>query len=269
MKKTAISLYLVAAGAVSGCIGAPVDGSSPEDSDYSANEVDDISLIGWGGREEGGGGARDRERGDEDDVGLGRTELPLLSPPLGDDAPDPSEVYIESISTGGTGCREDESVDIDFTGSTFQILFRDMLLEKLNEDTRLVQNINCAAGIQLHIPQGWQFSVATINTRGYAYLDPRIRARETSEYWFAGRRLEQTFRSTLTGPYDDDFDFTDRVGFESTVWSPCGTSAIFSVNTSLNLNASSNRTGAAIFNAQTLDGSFEKVLHFSWRRCEP
>lgn len=189
---------------------------------------------------------------------LGTLVLPSVSP---------SDVYIESITTGGIGCPDPRTVStmISADRASFLVIFDEMQLEY--PPRPYVQNISCVAGVQLHIPQGWQFSVATVTTRGYAFLSPGSRARQTSEYFFAGNPLGASYHSTLAGPYDGIYDFTDEVGFSSLVWSPCGGSAIFAINTMLNLNALANKLGDAIVSTDTVDGSFRKVVHWQWQPC--
>jgi len=179
----------------------------------------------------------------------------------------PSDVYIESISTGGVGCPDPSTVStvISSDRTSFLVIFDEMILE--NPGGSPIKNINCVAGVKLHIPNGYQFSVATIDTRGYAYLSPGIRGRQTSQYFFAGIPLSTQYHSSLVGPYDRSYNFTDEIPFHSVVWSPCGGSAVFAINTSLNLNATQNPGGLAYFNTETVDGKFRKIVHWEWRPC--
>lgn len=190
-----------------------------------------------------------------------------LEPPPVRPSPTPSDVYIESISTGGPGCPDPGSVAtvISADRTSFLVIFDDMKLE--NPPGPAIKNINCVAGVKLHIPNGWQFSIATIDTRGYAYLSPGIRGRQTSQYFFAGNPLSTQYHSTLHGLYDGQYTFTDDIPFHSVVWSPCGGSAVFAINTSLNLNAVQNPNGLAYFNTETIDGKFRKIVHWEWQHC--
>lgn len=249
MKMAAIAPGLVFCASLAGCAPDP------------AAEDGAVELA-LGGRETiADGGAHDSE-GER----AGASQSALVAPPVGL-LPSPEDVYIESIATGGSGCPSPTSVTTQISSdrTTFLLIFDEMILE--NPPAPAVKNINCTAGIQLHIPSGWQFSVATVDTRGYAYLSPGIRARQTSKYFFAGIPLGASYHATLVGLHDDIYAFTDTIPFESVVWSPCGGSAIFAIDTSLNLNAVLNPTGLAYFNAETVDGSFQKVLHWTWQPC--
>jgi hypothetical protein len=181
--------------------------------------------------------------------------------------PGPSDVYIQSISTGGVGCPDPSTVTaiISDDRTSFLVIFDEMVLEY--PPGPKVKNTNCVAGVKLHIPNGWQFSVATVDTRGYAYLDPGMRARQTSQYFFAGNPLATVYHSSLLGYMDGNYSFTDAIPFTSIVWSPCGGSSIFAIDTQLNLNAIQSPNGLGYFNTTSLDGKFKKEVHWQWAQC--
>lgn len=192
-------------------------------------------------------------------------EEPLLS--FSSQDFDPDDVYIERITTGGPGCRDNDDVSAEIAEDrkSFLLIFDKMVLE--NPPGPTIKNINCVAGVKLHVPSGLQVSMSTVTTRGYAYLPVGVRARQTSSYFFAGMPIGTSYHSQLRGFYDDNYQFTDHVPFASVVWSRCGESAIFAVNTQLNLNAVANAHSSAYFNAETVDGRFEKIFHLQWREC--
>jgi hypothetical protein len=183
------------------------------------------------------------------------------------DEPDPNQLYIQDIMTGGPGCRHPDRITtvISEDKKSFLLLYDDMELR--NPPGPKVKSLNCAAGVKLHVPNGWQVALATVNTRGYLYLDKKVRARQTSNYFFAGKPLGAYAHTDFSGPYDDFYEFTDEVPFESLVWSNCGTSVIFGINTTLNLNAVANPKGEAIFSTNTTDGMFQTLLLWQFRKC--
>jgi hypothetical protein len=180
---------------------------------------------------------------------------------------DPNDVWIESVQAFGLGCSTPNSTltDISPDRKSFIVIFKDMVLE--NPGGLPVKTTNCQASVQLHVPNGWQVSVASITTRGYAYLDQGIKAKNSNKYFFAGDPLAYVAHTEMVGPYDDFYDFYDQVPFQSVVWSKCGASALFEINTTLLLNAKANKTGIGIFNTTSQDGNFEKVMHMQWQPC--
>ena len=183
--------------------------------------------------------------------------------------PDPNSVYIEGIVANGVGCPKDKPgsivAQISADKKSFIVIFQDMLLSYPPGPP--IKATNCVASVKLHVPGGWQVSVATVNTRGYGFLTEGVSARQTSNYFFAGDPVGYSAHSNLVGPYDDFYVFSDEVPFQSLVWSKCGTSAIFAINTSLLLNALANPWGFGIFNNTDIDGTFRKEFQWQWKPC--
>ena len=199
---------------------------------------------------------------EEPDLAEAEAPLTMLSA-----QPSIDNIFIQSITASGSGCRTSDSVVpiISEDRRSFIIIFNDMQLTYPPGTLR--QNISCVAVLKLNVPQGIQVSVGTINTRGYASLDSGHNATQISRYFFGGESIGSTFRTPLRGPFENVYTFTDQVAFSSVVWSPCGSTRDFAINTSLNLDTSGNPRGAALFNNDTIDGVFKKVLHIQWRPC--
>lgn len=217
-------------------------------------------------------GPPDRDDGElaaaEGPQGVGTARGALDSPQI-ESYPTPSDVYIESISTGGSGCADPDTVTpvIASDKKSFLLIFDEMILQY--PPGPKLKNINCLAGVKLHIPQGWQFSIATVVSRGYAFLENGIRARQTSQYSFAGSPPSTIYHSTLWGPFDNNYEFTDQIPLQSLVRSPCGGSAIFAIDTQLNLNAIQGPNGLGYFNSTEVDGKFTQIFHWEWLPCTP
>lgn len=180
---------------------------------------------------------------------------------------DPNDFYIEKINTGGKGCPGPDSIAtvISADGETFVLLYSQMELE--NPPGPKVKSTSCKAEIHLHVGAGWKVSLTSVNTRGYAYLEQGIKARQTTRYFFSGVPVGGEFPTDLQGPFDDFYEFTDDVPARARVWSKCGAPGILRLDTSLTLDAGGNPGGQAIFNTTTSDGRFAKVLHWDRKRC--
>jgi hypothetical protein len=179
------------------------------------------------------------------------------------------ELYIEEIETNGKGCPKDDPNTVETVISddkkSFVLLYRDM--ELTNPPGPKVKNLHCQAAVELHLPAGYQIALATVNTRGYLYLEDDIEARLTSGYSFAGVPLGSHPHTSIEGPYDDFYESSDDIPVESWVWSDCGGSVIFEINTGLKLDATANPDGQAIFSTNTTDGVFRVICHWQIRKC--
>lgn len=191
-----------------------------------------------------------------------RVPREIPSPSAG---PAPTDVFIEDINLGGTGCPSfgDASAVVSADRQSFLVIFNKMFLNY--PPSPAFKYLNCVAGVRLRIPPGWQFSVATVNTRGFGFLTAGLQARQRSSYFFAGNPIATAWHSNLNGPYNDFYTFTDQIGFTS--WSKCGGTEVFAIDTSIYLNAIANPLGQGYFNTETVDGSFKKTFYWSWQPC--
>jgi hypothetical protein len=177
----------------------------------------------------------------------------------------PEGFYIKSITGSGSGCPTLPTTILTPDGQTFTVYFSDMNLQHPPEST--FKYLNCTVGVSLHVPHGWQFSVGTINTRGYAHLPANTSGRQVSSYFFAGVPLPASGHSTINGFYDGTYTFTDLITVGSAISSPCGQDTILNINTAIYLNTAGNPGTDAFFNNESIDGMFQKIFQFGWDHC--
>ena len=177
-------------------------------------------------------------------------------------APAPEGFAVEGVVTGGAGCPEPASVaaQVSADHQSLRLSFAPMTLK--NPPGPAVKTTNCQAAIKLKIPAGWRFAIRTLSTRGFASLDQGVTARQTSSYTLAGAPVGVKLHTDIEGPHDDFFAATHFVSPASAVWSSCGGSSIFSVNTSLILNAVAEPGGHASFSV--ID---QRIVAWQWQQC--
>ncbi|RKO89748.1 hypothetical protein BDK51DRAFT_11514, partial [Blyttiomyces helicus] len=125
---------------------------------------------------------------------------------------------------GGTGCPQgsvSQNFNDDRTG--FTLIF-DQFVAFAGPDVPLQQDRqNCQLSVNIHIPAGWQFSVGTVDYRGFIQLDEGVRASQQSQYFFQGVLETATARSQWQGPQDGlNYAVQDSFPVATTVLSPCG-----------------------------------------------
>jgi hypothetical protein len=198
---------------------------------------------------------------DTEDVGVAEEELNTATLRSG--------VYIKSIQASGSGCRTEDSVRSILSDDklSFVVVFDDMGLAYPSGSQ--LQAKSCVVVLNLHVPQGIQISLGTVNTRGIVSLDPGHRARFISRYFLAGVPLGLTYTSLLRGPHEDfEYESTDNILLGSANWSPCGSSVLLGLNTTIFLDASRNWRGNSLLNVDDVDGKWRKVLNIQWRKCQ-
>lgn len=159
------------------------------------------------------------------------------------------------------------NIEFGEDGLTFTLLF-DSYIASTGPGTRITDTRkNCQLNVGMHIPQGWQYSIVTVDYRGYVNLEPRVRATQVSTYYFAGELLQASARSALVGPLEQNYVFRDNVGFDAVVWSPCGEQRNLNINTEIRVDNSQSRSSAGIITTDSIDGKIKQIYYLRWRRC--
>lgn len=190
------------------------------------------------------------------------------------EGPNPNEVWVESIQAGGTGCPAGTyTQSISDDRQAFTLIFDEFFVELAGR--RPVQRKNCQIDLALHVPNGWQFSIASFDYRGYAYLEPGIDAVQTAYYYFQGQGNSPTFYTQIgdgSSEFDDIYTISDTIGIESVVWSPCGATRNLQINTDLRVQRRNRRSQAyGYLSTDSIDGEFQTRhswrFGFYWRPC--
>ena len=129
----------------------------------------------------------------------------IMGTAMASDTPD--YVRINEISYGGSGCPQGTvGKNIAGDGKAFTLTFSEFLAESGPGIPAGYSRSNCQITVDLDFPQGWTYSVAKFDYRGYAYLDKKVKATQKSTYYFQGEDEGVDFVTTLKGEYDDDFE---------------------------------------------------------------
>ena len=198
------------------------------------------------------------------------TTDPRVTDPLVDTwvLPAPDGVFFASVTANGTGCpRGTWDVNIDPSGQTFTLTFS--AYETLVNPGQLISIKDCQIGVQLHSPQGLSFSVSDFFYSGYAFLDRAgMKATQTAGYYFQGNPVQSvSARTDLSGPFDDDYIFSDQIGVADLVWSPCGVERLLNIPTRIIAKNNFAKTGTGYLNTLAVDAQLVLQFTLSWRVC--
>lgn len=85
--------------------------------------------------------------------------------------PNPGQVYVNGITYGGSGCPQG-SVGVSFSPdrTTFTAIFDSFVASSGRGVPVTDQRKNCQVNLDLHYPQGWQYSIAEVDYRGFVAL---------------------------------------------------------------------------------------------------
>jgi hypothetical protein len=180
----------------------------------------------------------------------------------------PDYVKLRSIAFAGSGCPAGSvagNVSQDLTA--FTLLFDQYIAEVGPGVPFSEKRKNCQLNIDFDFPQGWSYSLLTLDYRGYVSLDPRVTGTQQSSYYFQGQFTTARLRTPMVGPIDQDYQIRDVLGLSSVVWSPCGATRSLNINSEIRLDNSRNRLGRGLMTTDSIDGNVKLIYGIQWRRC--
>ena len=182
-------------------------------------------------------------------------------------APNPGEVYVNNIVHAGTGCPLNSVAgDISEDGKAFTLLFDSYAAEAGPGIARSESRKFCQLTVNLHVPQGWSYTLFDVGYRGFASLDRGTQGIQTSTYYFQGATGRQaTLSSTIRGQYTNDYAINDRVALDALVWSPCGINRALNIKSAVQVRATG--TQQALMTIDSIDGELRHIYGLQWKRC--
>jgi hypothetical protein len=180
--------------------------------------------------------------------------------------PDPKQISITGITYGGTGCPQGTvSQQLNADKTAFTLLF-DQYIAQMGPGLGFSgARKNCQINVALRIPQGWQYSVATVDYRGFMNLQAGVNAKQTASYYFQGSLATCRKETNFYGPAQRDYTLRDSFDVNTLVWSDCGAKANVNINSALFVTGPSGRSG--IITTDSIDGKVKQIYGLSWRRC--
>jgi hypothetical protein len=120
--------------------------------------------------------------------------------------PDPNEVYVQSISYGGTGCPQGtigQSFSDDRT--TFTLIF-DAYIASSGPGVPITEaRKNCQLNFNLHIPPGAGNTLLKAEYRGFVQLSAGAGAQRGAIYYLPGGLVNTADGETFNGPISTDY----------------------------------------------------------------
>jgi len=167
---------------------------------------------------------------------------------------------------GGTGCPAGSaSILLSPEQSTLSVLF-DQYVVEAGSNGKSMDRKNCNLAIPISIPQGYSYSVVSLDYRGFVSVPRGGQARLSVNYFLAGGGRGVSTSKIFRGPASEDYVKTDNLGIEAVVWSACGADTILRTNTSMLVQTNRNLDDA-MATVDSIDAQSGIIYHLQWRRC--
>ncbi len=182
----------------------------------------------------------------------------------------PDKIVIELATVNGSGCREGTAeVAVAPDNTAFTVTYSEYLAQVGPGAPPTAFRKNCQLNLRVHVPSGFTYAIVQADYRGFAFLQPGAWGQERASYYFQG--MPQTSQRThqFNGPFNDNWQATDRTEYADLVWAPCGEKRNFNINTELRVNAgTSNPQAVTSFMAMdSTDASVSTLYHLAWLVC--
>jgi hypothetical protein len=181
-------------------------------------------------------------------------------------APDPNLTYIEGITYGGSGCPQDTVSAAFSEDKTTVTLIFDQFIAQTGQGVDIAESRkNCQVNVDLRYPQGWSYSIMSVDYRGFVGIPKGLTAEQKSTYYFSGSRKQASARSSFVGPKYEDYLFTDTIPTSNVVWSACGQVERGNINAQVRLFGNYSLPG--MITVDSIDGKVTQLYAFQWKKC--
>ena len=198
---------------------------------------------------------------------LAGTAVPAHAAPT----PQPSgKMSIDVVSANGSGCpRGTTAVTVSPDSKAFTVAYSEFTAQVGVGAKPTDFRKNCQLGLNVHVPQGYTYAIASTDHRGFAQLQRGASATQTASYYFQGESQNSRIRHNFTGPVDGNWQRTDTIGISSLSFLPCGEKRYLNVNTELRVNAgwSNRKKTTSLLTMDSTDGNLDTVYHLAWKKC--
>lgn len=182
----------------------------------------------------------------------------------------PNDIVITVATVNGSGCPAGTAaVAVSPDNKAFTVTYSDYLAQVGVGSRPTDARKNCQLSLAMHVPQGFTYAIASVDYRGYAYLERGATSTQKASYYFQGSPDTSTRTHQYNGAYDDNWQATDTTDIAALVYAPCGELRNFNINTELRVSAgTSDPTKTTSFMAMdSTDGDVATTYHFSWIEC--
>ncbi|WP_369383413.1 DUF4360 domain-containing protein [Streptomyces sp. cg36] len=210
-------------------------------------------------------------------LAIGGAAAVLLAAPLstaqhpgGWGTPPPDKIVIDLVTVNGSGCPAGTAaVAVSPDNTAFTVTYSSYLAQVGKGSSPTDFRKNCQLALNVHVPQGFTYAIASADYRGFAHLEKGATAQERANYYFQGMSQTAYVTHPFKGPFDDDWQTNDTTDVSALVYKPCGEERYLNINTELRAGAGTSDpvNTTSFITMDSTDASITTVYHFSWKEC--
>jgi hypothetical protein len=168
---------------------------------------------------------------------------------------------IKSVVAAGSGCKANEKIDVEATGTGIKVFFPALKTDKA-QGKRMFRS-NCNLSIALSGEEGKQFKVKTIKTEYETSGTSLDRLSLNFKVWFQGESKTVSIDHEIDTSKGDTARQTLTLPVQEEIWSPCKKESLINTGTSF---VGKNQKGFS--NEFSLTQTNGLTLEIDWRSCK-
>ncbi|GGN96695.1 hypothetical protein GCM10010112_88180 [Actinoplanes lobatus] len=179
-------------------------------------------------------------------------------------------MVIDVVSANGSGCPSGTAqiqVSPDYTAFTVTYSTYTALVGPTA--TPLDFRKNCQLVLNIKVPGGFTFAIASADYRGYASLRAGAYGQQAANYYFQGQSRTARSEHNFKGPMEDSWQNTDKVAITALNYLPCGERKYLNINTELRVNrgSSNSRKDTSFLSMDSTDAAINTLYRVVWKKC--
>jgi hypothetical protein len=195
---------------------------------------------------------------------------PALAGPAAPAPPPDQLMIIDVVNANGSGCPlGTTALTVSPDNTAFTATYSQYTAQVGPDAGALDFRKNCQLMLDVKVPSGFTFAIASADYRGYAKLAAGAGAYEAANYYFQGNSQTTRSRHDFHGPMDSDWQRADSVGIASLNFLPCGQRRYLNINTELRVSGgwSNTRRTTSFISMDSTDAAINTVYRVAWKRC--
>jgi hypothetical protein len=189
-----------------------------------------------------------------------------------DPAPKPDKMMVIDVaSANGSGCpKGSAAIQVSPDNTAFTVTYSEYTASVGPKASPLDFRKNCQLLLDIKVPSGFTFAIASADYRGYASLRPGAYGEQNVGYYFQGHSKTTKSLHTFKGPMEDDWQRTDHVAIASTSFLPCGERRYLAINTDLRVNrgTSDTKKHTNFLSMDSTDAAINTLYRVAWKTCK-